>query len=581
MKTSISARRIAALLLLGLANLGAVAHAQVKGANWLRVDHNYGAVPSTDPRRVGWNLEMATDAGTMSGWSANYYTLHSQYKIKTLMRLGVVSMPTPQERTALSNSSFSCSSINGLMNQLDVEAATVPAHTLPAVKGFILGNEANLGTEWAIDGRGYGRVYACYMTRWNNNAAVAAKPLLAAGPGGCHIYDCPTFYSTMFNDMGPVVDGFAIHAYGQSAANVGSDFRSQVSRINSSANTAARNKPVHITEFNAGASEGQPLPVAPTAAYFNGVMTEVRDFNAANANQVKSILYFVDSPSPWDRWGHQCHPAVTPGSGGWWQTSLCYNDSWRQSWLNSKPSVTLPPRNASISLSDIPLFMMPGQIKRFTATVTNTGAETWSGYAANNWYRLGATGINGFTFSGFLDCGGYSIHALDARIYTCKDVPTNTTNSYRVDARAPVSASNATFNVRMVRDGIEWFGQSAQKSVALGQAWCGQAVTQCILNSRPDILPFYQGNGWNTSCPNRDAIVADWCRIDPNGCNALKSGTCASFNNTCRCSGGTHLGGAAIDPNATFCGYQVCGTNNNMYSCSTGNSWTSLNRACK
>jgi hypothetical protein len=580
MKSSKSVRRCAALLLLAAAQLGTLAHAQIKGANWVRVDHNYGSVPSTDPRRVGWNLEIATDAGTMSGWSANYYTLHQNYQIKTLMRIGYTAKPSAAERSALAAGTFACSSINALMGSLDAEAAAVPGHTLPAVKGFILGNEANLAEEWSVDGRGYGRVYQCYMARWDANATLAAKPLLAAGPGGCHIHDCPTFYSTMFDAMGPVVDGFAIHAYGQTAAAVGAEIRSQAGRINASLNAAARNKPIHVTEFNAGASEGNPLPVPPSASYFNGVMTEVRDYNAANANQVKSLLYFVDSASPWDRWGNNCHPAVAPQSGGWWQTSLCYNDAWRQAWLNSQPSVTLPPRNATIALSGIPAFMMPGQIKRFTATVTNTGAETWTGYAASNWYRLGATGINGFTFSAFVDCGGYSIHALDARIYTCKDVPTNTTNAYRVDARAPVSASNATFNVRMVRDGIEWFGQSRQQAVALGQAYCGQAVSQCILNARPDILPFYQGNGWNTSCSNRDAIVADWCRIDPNGCNALKAGTCASFNNTCRCSGGTHLGGAAIDPNATFCGYKVCGTNNSQYSCGTGNSWVPLNKAC-
>ena len=585
MRTTLTAlRRVSLLLITSLGLMAGHAQAQaIKGANWLRLDHNYGAVGTTDPRRVGWNLEVAQDVGGgMLGWPANYVTLNAQYGIKTLMRLGYYAKPTTTERDALLASGFSCQQITTLMSQLDGEAAQVPSNTLTAVGGFILGNEPNLADEWNIDGRGYGRVYACYMTRWNQNTTLGAKRLLAAGPGGCHDGTCPAFYSTMFDAMGATIDGFAIHAYGPTSAEFKNGFRWQVDQINASSNLAARNKPIYITEFNAGASEDAPLPVAPTAAYFNGVMTEVRDFNAANANQIKALMYFIDSPSPWDRNGHLCHPAVAnPPTHDWWQTSLCFNGTWRQYWLDSQPSSNAPPRNATIALSGIPSFMMPGQIKRFTATATNTGSETWAGAGASNWFRLGATGINGFTFRAFPNCGGYANSTLDARIYTCTSIAPNATNAYKVDARAPTSATNATFNVRMVRDGIEWFGQSASRAVPLGQAYCGKAVTQCILNARPDILPFYQGNGWSTACSNRDAIVNDWCNgLDPAACNALKAGTCATFNNTCRCPSGRHKDGSYIDPNGTFCGYQVCGMDSKVYSCSTSNTWTNTQQTC-
>ena len=574
-------RLLVLILLVGASLPGADAFAQtLKGANWLRVDHDYNNVPSTDPRRVKWNLEIAQDAPTMVSWGANYATLNTNYNIKTLMRIGFYSSPTPSEVSALHSASFSCPQINTLMSSLDAEAAAVPAGTLAAVGGFILGNEPNLPSEWGLNGRGYGRVHNCYMARWNAGT-LGTKKLLAAGPGGCFDGSCPTFYTDMFAAMGSTIDGFAIHAYGGTAASFGQDFRSQITLINGAANTVVRGKPVWITEFNAGAVEGQPLPVAPTEAYFSGVLTQVRDFNAGNSNQIKAVMYFVDSPSPWDRWGHMCHPAVaSPPTTGWWRTSLCFNGNWRSYWLNSKPNVDLPPRNATVTLSSIPQFMMPGQIRRFIATAVNTGAETWLGSGASNWFRLGATGANGFTFSAFPQCGGYSNNTLDARVYTCNSVATNASNAYQVDARAPTSGSSATFHVRMVRDGIEWFGTSPSRAVSLGQAFCGTAVTQCILNARPDILPFYQGNGWNTACWNRDAIVNNWCGIDPAGCNALKTGACASFNNSCRCSGGIHLGGATIDTNGTFCGYEVCGTNRRTYSCGSGNNWVDINRAC-
>jgi murein DD-endopeptidase MepM/ murein hydrolase activator NlpD len=53
---------------------------------------------------------------------------------------------------------------------------------------------------------------------------------------------------------------------------------------------------------------------------------------------------------------------------------------------------------------------------------------------------------------------------------------------------------------------------------------CGNACSACVLQQRTDILPFYQANGWNTSCGNRNAVVTNWCSIDPSGCAAVKSG---------------------------------------------------------
>jgi len=568
--------RSAALLAVFALCAAQPAHSQsIKGANFLRLDHNYNSVPSTDPRRVGWNLEMSVDMPSMTGWAANYQTIYNTYGIKTLARLGYGIAPNSAERTALTAATFSCSSINTLLNSIDSHANVLPNHA--SIGAFILGNEPNL--DWNIGGVAYGRVYRCARARWSSSVH-AAKPLLAAGPGACHIYSCPTFYNEMFANMGSTVDGFAIHAYGQTGAAVDTDFRGQMSLINGSSNTAARNKQTFITEYNAGASLNSPLPVAPTQAYFNDVHTAVRNFNNSNNNQIKAVMYFVDSIDSWVRSGANCHPAVAPGTSGWWQTSLCYNGTWRQYWLDSQPAPTGTPLNASVALASVPNFMMPGQILRFVANTTNTGTTAWTGGGSSSMFRLGAGGSNSFFFSLFPQCGGFNVSTTNARIYTCSQVNSGGTYQYRVDARAPVSGSSGTFQVRMVQDGVAWFGTTASKTVALGQANCGTALTQCILNARTDILPFYQNSGWNTSCYNRDAIVSNWCSIDPNGCNALKTGTCASFNNTCRCSGGIHKGNVGIDTNATFCGYQVCGTDSKMYTCSTGNVWSNSGLTC-
>ncbi|XXX81278.1 hypothetical protein WMF30_21190 [Sorangium sp. So ce134] len=73
---------------------------------------------------------------------------------------------------------------------------------------------------------------------------------------------------------------------------------------------------------------------------------------------------------------------------------------------------------------------------------------------------------------------------------------------------------------------------STCQASCIAQGSCGNACTACVLQQRTDILPFYQGNGWDTSCGNRNAVVTNWCSLDPSGCAAVKSG------NACRAACG-------------------------------------------
>jgi hypothetical protein len=184
-------------------------------------------------------------------------------------------------------------------------------------------------------------------------------------------------------------------------------------------------------------------------------------------------------------------------------------------------------------------------------------------------------------FSAFPQCGGYSVAPNNGRVYLCSNVGPGGTYDFQIDARAPVSATSAKLSTQMVRDGVAFFGENQKWTVHVGTAFCGTACTQCILDARPDILPFYAASGWNTSCGNRDAIVNNWCSgLDPNACNSLKSGQCSAFCNSCRCSFGKHLDGTSIDPNGTFCGYKVCGMDLQIYECRSGG-WVGLGTSCK
>lgn len=60
------------------------------------------------------------------------------------------------------------------------------------------------------------------------------------------------------------------------------------------------------------------------------------------------------------------------------------------------------------------------------------------------------------------------------------------------------------------------------------QACSGNSCTDCILTYRSDILPYYRDTGgWDISCGNQNAIVANWCNLDPTGCNTVKRNYCA------------------------------------------------------
>jgi hypothetical protein len=570
----------AACALLSFAALP-IAHAQtLKGANWLRTNHGYGSIPANDPGRIGWNLEIAKDMPTLAGQPANYRTLHAQYGIRTLARLAFDIKPSYSENIALNGTVFDCSSIGNLMNRIDAEAAQIASSE--ALGAFILANEPNLGNEWAASGKAYGRVYKCYRQRWTSNPHHAGRPLLASGPGGCGgnaLAGCHAFFNFMTNEMGPVVDGFSIHAYGSTGPAFAGELGWQLNAINQAANVAARGKPVYVTEFNAGAVPWGPLPTPPTLDYFNAVIDAVRNVNGSG--QIKALLYFVDSPDSWIRGGESCHPASTPPSREWTQSSLCYNGNWRNDWMNARGSGTS--LDAAISLSRMPAFMMPGQIQRFDADARNAGSTLWDGGGQSSWYRLGAHTGNGFMFSHMPQCGGYANSTADARVYTCDPVSPGAVRQYRVQARAPIVASNATYSVRMVRDGVTWFGTSAQQNVMVGQTACGSALTQCILRMRTDVLPFYQANGWDTSCSNRNAIVNNWCgQVDSDGsCAALKAGTCATYNSTVRCPAFTQIGGAAIARSDTFPGYKVCSTDLRMHTCDATGVWVASTTPCK
>jgi len=117
---------------------------------------------------------------------------------------------------------------------------------------------------------------------------------------------------------------------------------------------------------------------------------------------------------------------------------------------------------------------------------------------------------------------GYGV----TKVYTCKNFKWQEPPDY-LECQAPCAPPAATPQPT-----------SPPSQPTPPPAICGDACTQCILNNRSDILPFYRNNGWDISCNNHNAIVSDWCSVDDLGCRQIQNTTCSSAcTGVVRCTG--------------------------------------------
>jgi hypothetical protein len=110
--------------------------------------------------------------------------------------------------------------------------------------------------------------------------------------------------------------------------------------------------------------------------------------------------------------------------------------------------------------SGVPVSGPPGSVVGVRVRVLNTGDTTWSAGAR---HRLGATPSNQLVWSSF-PCGGYVNSPQDSRVYLCRDVAPGQPYDFQFNVTLPSSGS-AVLSVRMVQDGVEWFGETQAFSI--------------------------------------------------------------------------------------------------------------------
>ena len=218
--------------------------------------------------------------------------------------------------------------------------------------------------------------------------------------------------------------------------------------------------------------------------------------------------------------------------------------------------------NFVYSAGSVPTSINPGQALPVTVRLKNTGTTTWT---AGSLFRLGADTGNGFQWTG-MQCGGYYNEPGDSRVELCHSVAPGNTHDFSFYIYYPqgVFSGTADLSMQMVQDGVEWFGESYTQivNVAGGNCGCGGGTSY-----------------WGQSIPAGDT----WCGFKVCGldnqlytCGGSWSGTGSYGCSSCRCSGGYDYLGNEIDPDYTYCGFEVCGSDHKMYRCTTGGQWDRL-----
>ncbi|KKQ85529.1 MAG: hypothetical protein UT04_C0002G0001, partial [Candidatus Daviesbacteria bacterium GW2011_GWF2_38_7] len=101
---------------------------------------------------------------------------------------------------------------------------------------------------------------------------------------------------------------------------------------------------------------------------------------------------------------------------------------------------------------------------------------------------------------------------------------------------------NGGISPQAMKDCLKWksaCGASCAGEWVMADANCQDSCSNCVLQYRDDILPFFLQNQWDVRCQNYSKIVSNWCGIDPKGCSDVKNNNCKSS-----CSGG----GATVSP---------------------------------
>ncbi|MBO5069980.1 MAG: hypothetical protein J6C37_06415, partial [Roseburia sp.] len=118
-------------------------------------------------------------------------------------------------------------------------------------------------------------------------------------------------------------------------------------------------------------------------------------------------------------------------------------------------------RDAEFVSIKIPKMMKAGSTVEVEVVVKNVGTETWS---EDGMIRLGSLADASSSFYWTNTVGDVDVHD---RMFIAKGdtVAPGETYTFRVNITAPAAAGNYPFEIKMVKDGVAWFGDSLSRTI--------------------------------------------------------------------------------------------------------------------
>jgi len=175
---------------------------------------------------------------------------------------------------------------------------------------------------------------------------------------------------------------------------------------------------------------------------------------------VNGVTYVFDS---WSDGGAVSHDISTA------PTDTTYTAAYR-----------IAPALAASYNASVPTTWQPGQTTTYAITLTNTGAQTWNAFGANQ-VRLA---VHFGTTSDWPGDGWVT----DQRFYLPADIPPGASSSIIVSVTAPSMGGSFVLRHRMVKENVAWFDQILRTNVSVA-ALTSTPTPTLTPTSTPTITP--------------------------------------------------------------------------------------------
>jgi hypothetical protein len=178
--------------------------------------------------------------------------------------------------------------------------------------------------------------------------------------------------------------------------------------------------------------------------------------------RVDAAFWFTFQDFPGGNYGLYASSGLSPGD----RHPLVY-DAFTRAVKAFRPA-----RNAMFVSNDLPLSLAPGETRTLHIQLKNLGTLAWS--AAGSQRLAAGPGCPSSVAANQLDlspgpAGGYVKSATDARLFldAAATIQTDDTADFTFDVTAPLSPGDYTFALRMVHEGVAWFGDTYRAGITV------------------------------------------------------------------------------------------------------------------